>query len=84
MTHGHVHNVKCSRYALIKDAREARAQAALYGHTHEPDCHEEDGLWILNPGSCGHNGGSVGLIEVNDGKILSCGILRQEDWEEAK
>ena len=84
MTHGHVHNVKYSRYALIKDARAADAQAVLYGHTHEPDCHEEDGLWVFNPGSCGHNGGSVGLIEASGGQILSCKILYQEDWEEEK
>ena len=82
MTHGHIHHVKMGRYALLKDAKEANAQAVLYGHTHEPDCYEEDGMWVLNPGSCGHNGGSVGLMEVSNGKIRFCKILRQEDWEE--
>ena len=82
MTHGHLHYVKNGRCALIKDARQANAQATLYGHTHEPDCYEDDGMWVLNPGSCGHNGGTVGLIEVSDGKIHSCKILKQEDWEE--
>ena len=81
MTHGHIHNVKYSRYGLLQDARSAYAQAVLYGHTHEADCHEEDGMWVLNPGSCGHNGGSVGIIEVENGAILSCSVLRQEDWE---
>lgn len=83
MTHGHRHNVKMLLSRLLMDARTAGAQAALYGHTHVADCHrEEDGLWVLNPGSCGHSGGSVGLIETKDSEILSCRILRLTDLEE--
>ncbi len=82
MTHGHRHNVKLGIYHLVQDARAAGAQAALYGHTHRADCHqEEDGLWVLNPGSCGGYSGSAGLVEAERGKILSCRILRQEDLE---
>ena len=85
MTHGHKHNVKLYLGALVRDARACRVQAALYGHTHVADCHqEEDGMWILNPGSCGYGGGSAGLMEVENGKIKSCRILRQEDLEEFK
>lgn len=80
MTHGHRHNVKLHLGALIRDARQSGAQAALYGHTHQADCHQEpDGLWVVNPGSCGFYGGSVGLMEVEDGQIRSCRILTQED-----
>ena len=83
MTHGHRHSVKSYLGALLRDARAANAQAVLYGHTHVADCRlEEDGLWVLNPGSCGSWGGSVGLIETNDGKILSCRILGLTDLEE--
>lgn len=82
MTHGHNHNVKMSLFRLLSDARKEHAQAALYGHTHIPDCRrEDDGLWVLNPGACGSGSGSVGLIEVNDGNILDCRILRQADLE---
>ena len=82
MTHGHVQWVKNGIGRLLADARGMGAQAALYGHTHNADCHrEEDGLWVLNPGSCGSFGGSVGLMEVENGKIISCRILRQEDME---
>lgn len=85
MTHGHIHRVKMSLYSLLLDARKSGAQIVLYGHTHCSDCHqEEDGLWVLNPGSCGHAGGSVGMIEVVEGNILSCRILRQEDLEVMK
>ncbi len=83
MTHGHRHNVKITLYRLLADARAAKAQAALYGHTHEADCHrEEDGLWVLNPGSCGYGGGSAGLIETENGNIINCKILRYSDLEE--
>lgn len=80
LTHGHRHNVKLTTSKLLADARLARADAVLYGHTHVANCYQEpDGLWVLNPGSCGSYGGSVGLIELTDGKIRSCRILRQDD-----
>lgn len=81
MTHGHLHMVKSGLYRLLQDARKEAAQAVLYGHTHTADCRMEDGMWILNPGSCGHGGGSVGLIEADNGSICSCCILKQEEWE---
>lgn len=82
MTHGHLHHVKSTLLRLLSDARSMGAKAALYGHTHMADCHQEDdGLWVLNPGSCGSFGGSVGLIETENGQILSCRILRQEDLQ---
>lgn len=79
MAHGHNHGVKLSSHRLILEARKLGARAALYGHTHVADCRQEDGLWVLNPGSCGSSGGSVGLIEVENGEILSCRILYQAD-----
>ena len=85
MTHGHRHNVKLSTARLIRDARESRAAAVLYGHTHMAECRQEpDGMWVLNPGSCGYFGGSAGLIEVSGGMIVCCRILRQSDLEDEK
>ena len=82
MTHGHRHRVKQYLVELLRDARACGVQAVLYGHTHVADCHqEEDGLWVLNPGSCGSGDGTAGLLEVEDKKITSCRILRQEDLE---
>lgn len=82
MTHGHLHGVKMTTAKLLKDARESGAQAVLYGHTHIPDCHQEpDGLWVLNPGTSGYNGGTAGLIEVENGKITRCRILYPESLE---
>ena len=69
MTHGHCQNVKLTLTRLLQDARSCRADAVLYGHTHQPDCRQEpDGMWILNPGSCGYGGRTAGLIEVENGK----------------
>lgn len=83
MTHGHRHNVKSTLLRLVADARAAGCAAALYGHTHQADCHQEpDGLWVLNPGSCGYYGGSAGLMEIVDGRIRSCRIIRASDLEE--
>lgn len=85
MTHGHRHDVKRRMDRLLADARASRAAAVLYGHTHVANCYQEpDGLWVLNPGSCGGYGGSVALMEVADKKIISCRILRQEDLEDFK
>ncbi|MBQ9837919.1 MAG: YfcE family phosphodiesterase [Oscillospiraceae bacterium] len=83
MTHGHRHNVKMTLTGLVADARSRGAAAALYGHTHVADCHrEEDGLWVINPGSCGSSGGSCAVLEVNNEKISACHILRQADLED--
>ena len=84
LTHGHRHGVKSTTGLLIRDARTAKVQAVLYGHTHIADCRYEDGLWILNPGSCGSWGGSAGIIEVEDGKILRCFNFRYGDEGELK
>lgn len=83
MTHGHNHRVKSGIGALLSDARKCGAQAALYGHTHVADCHQEpDGLWVLNPGSCGYGGGTAGIIEIENKKIITCRIIGQAELEE--
>lgn len=83
MTHGHNHQVKSTISMLLADARRSRSQAALYGHTHIADCHrEDDGLWVLNPGSCGHAGGSAGIIETDNNVITACYLVKQAELEE--
>ncbi len=84
LTHGHRHGVKMTTAALVSDARKARVQAVLYGHTHMADCHQEGGLWVLNPGAGGSWGGSAGILDVENGKIMDCRIYRYGDEEEMK
>ena len=79
MVHGHEQGVKMGTYKLIAEARAFGAQAALYGHTHIADCHQEsDGLWVINPGSCGSYSGSAALITISQGQIQSCRILTSD------
>ena len=83
LTHGHRHHVKMTRFGLLRDARAAGVAAVLYGHTHEADCHqEEDGLWVLNPGSCGYGGGKAGILEVNHGVIEGVYLIDETKLEE--
>lgn len=83
LTHGHRHGVKRDTDKLLYDARGCGVQAVLYGHTHIPECYQEpDGLWVLNPGSCGYYGGTAGIIVVDNQKIRSCTVIRQENLEE--
>ena len=83
MTHGHLHRVKTVLYMLLMDARRNNAAIALYGHTHNEYCQQEpDGLWVLNPGSCGSSGGSCGVIEIENKKITACTVLYRADLEE--
>ena len=80
MTHGHTYYVKQGIGALLKDARRYEADIVLYGHTHIPCCEQEgDGLWVMNPGSCGYYGGSAGILELKDGKISACKLITQAD-----
>lgn len=85
MTHGHRQRVKSGIGALLAEARRYEALAVLYGHTHVPDCHrEKEGLWVLNPGSAGYNGGSAGILETDGANITACYLLTQQDLEEMK
>lgn len=80
MAHGHTYFVKQALGAFLAEARRLHAGIALYGHTHIPHCEKmEDGLMVMNPGTCGYNGGTAGLIEVADGKISACRLLTQAD-----
>ena len=83
MTHGHKHGVKMGLGALIRDARACKCDIALYGHTHVKDCHQEDGLWILNPGAAG-NGGSAAILEIQENKITACRHIDRWDLEDMK
>lgn len=86
MTHGHKHGIKsCGLDRLFADARASKAQAVLFGHTHEALCYrEKDGLWVINPGSCKYSDSTAAVIETVDNEISACHIVRQtelDNWE---
>ncbi|MEE1228103.1 MAG: metallophosphoesterase [Lachnospiraceae bacterium] len=53
VTHGHRQGVEWGEEELLDRAQELGADLVFYGHTHVPAFHyyEEEGIWIMNPGS---------------------------------
>ena len=49
--HGHLHDVKNSMQTLVFTAKEAQANFAFFGHTHELGVEMIEGILVLNPGS---------------------------------
>ena len=64
MTHGHIYRVKLGMGLAVKAAREAQVDILLFGHTHEAYCQQQDGLWIMNPGT------------ILGGLVPTCGVIR--------
>ena len=73
ITHGHTLGVKGGTGALTRAARQSDCKIALYGHTHIPNIKYEDGLYIVNPGSCSRSrdgGNSYAVIDIRENGIL--------------
>lgn len=68
LSHGHLWHVKSDYETALAQARKAQADILLFGHTHRAYCQqEEDGLWVLNPGSSRK---SYGTIQLEGGQCL--------------
>ena len=66
ITHGHLYQAKFTIYNMICAAREEKADILLYGHTHCAMNEYDDGLYIMNPGSCHGYGATYGYIDITD------------------
>lgn len=80
LTHGHLYQVKATPYRVILAAEEAGADLLVYGHTHQAAYFQEDGLTVLNPGTCsGTNPVTYGIVTVDE-HGLQCKIrtMKQE------
>ncbi len=66
VTHGHLYQAKFTIYNMICAAREEKADILLYGHTHCALNEYDDGLYIMNPGSCHGYGATYGYIDITD------------------
>lgn len=77
--HGHQWQVKTSPAAAQRAAREVGADILLYGHTHMAECRNEDGLWIVNPGTVGgrYAPASYAVIELSADQV-ECSIRAVE------
>lgn len=72
-THGHNYGVKSTLEHLKKAALERNCQIALYGHTHIAKTLYEDGIYIVNPGSCSisrQGGNSYAVIDITEKGIM--------------
>jgi putative phosphoesterase len=71
ITHGHNYGVRYGVDRLIYKAQEINADLVLFGHTHVPIFFEENGIYIMNPGSPSIPRGfkrkkTFGIIEIGE------------------
>ncbi|NLD19014.1 MAG: metallophosphoesterase [Clostridiales bacterium] len=70
VTHGHMENVNSNFTTLYYKALENKCVAVLFGHTHKALIHEEDDIYLVNPGS---------LTLPRDGTDGSYAVLRTSE-----
>ena len=72
-THGHTLSVKYGIGNLLKAAKQNGCDIALYGHTHTSNIVYEDGIYIVNPGSCAQprdSRASYAVIDIEKNGIM--------------
>lgn len=81
VAHGHGQQVKWGTEKLAHTAKANGCDIALYGHTHRKDFSEEDGVLLINPGSCSlpnDDYKSYGIMTI-DGPEVDCQFYKIED-----
>ena len=77
ITHGHIYGVKRTLLPLIDEAAGRGADIVMFGHTHIAKYSMAGGLYVLNPGACGHSiSASYAEVEISDKREIFCRILR--------
>lgn len=69
--HGHAYSVKSGWEKLAREAKKRGADIALYGHTHQAEIREVDGILCINPGTLSyplHRGGTYCYLVVHGKK----------------
>lgn len=72
ITHGDKYDVKHNLTSIFFKGKELCVDGVLFGHTHCKLITEEQGLWLINPGSPSlpkDNIGSIAFIEIKEDKI---------------
>ncbi len=83
MTHGDLQKVKINLDILKLSGRKAGAELVVFGHTHQSFCEQtDDGMWVLNPGSCGYIHPSAGIVEIENEQVSFCRIITGQDLYE--
>lgn len=69
ITHGDRYGVKQGFTSIYFKGKELGVDGVLFGHTHQKIVSEENGLWIINPGSPAlpkDGSRSIAFIEISD------------------
>ncbi|MBQ7726767.1 MAG: YfcE family phosphodiesterase [Clostridia bacterium] len=72
-THGHTLDVRYGVERLLSHARAAACPLALFGHTHVPQIVYEDGVTLVNPGSCARprgGGATYAMIDLTEKGVM--------------
>ena len=72
-THGHTLGVKHGTERLLDTAKSLNCEIALFGHTHTSQILYEDGIYLVNPGSCSQprdSHKSYAVIDIEENGIM--------------
>lgn len=72
-THGHTYHVKYGTGELLNAAVSRNCRIALYGHTHVSNILYENGIYLVNPGSCSQSregSNSYAVIDIEKNGIM--------------
>ena len=69
-THGNYYGVKSGYSILAETAASRGADVALFGHTHNQVQRRQDGVLLVNPGSCGVQFRDYAVFRLEKGEIL--------------
>ena len=76
ITHGHLYQAKFTFMNMVYAAREPKADILLFGHTHQAVTEYDDGLYIMNPGSCHGYYATYGIIDITPKGDIVTNIVR--------
>lgn len=75
ITHGHIYGAKYGTETLRSMAKDYGCKAVLFGHTHCRTERFEDGIYLMNPGSCScprdFSSPSYGYMDITESGIVT-------------
>lgn len=80
ITHGHRYWVKSNLKKIVEKGFSRNADVVLFGHTHKSYINQNNGAWVINPGSISQNNtrnrfATYARIIINQ-NILTCEIVQ--------
>jgi uncharacterized protein len=73
ITHGDTYRVKFGLESIVRKAVEEKAAVALFGHTHTPCVHKQDGVLLVNPGTlmAGSDSKSYAILTITGRAVMA-------------